>query len=377
MKRKRGARAISGVGYEMTTEQINELVKERDVGGLRRLLLSHADDTRQLIRIFNYLTLLPSIWLRGESVMHQLNHIWFLVFKKRCAGELLAAFEYDYYAHQMDEMRGDARNEAYLVIDFLLGVNFASAKGPRPGVYGKEFFLREAEEGGTTTTISNAWYDTTQGDIDQVLRPSRDRPLGWTFFHIKMRRVAFWLIHEVARTRGNEAVDSLMTYATALRTKGWVTSATFLDGDNDAIDTSRMTENQLYEAMHRFFVSTGGIGGLVIVDNESSSSSPVSSNPLITGGHYSEAEWVQLVHEVLTRVDSEWDPLEYQARQEGPVPPPHLDDAVLMHFFSLQVGSGDATESTVDDTLVDLPFIYDAGDDASQAAFKTIISRTQ
>jgi hypothetical protein len=320
------------------TENIDTLVKTRDADGLRRLLLSQADtlrQTRQMRDTYRYLLLVPDPWLR-DLMRHDLANVWFLAFKRLYPSELLAAYEYDYYARLSGTHRNDARNESYLCIDFALSVNFANANGPEPGVYGKEFFVRLAESGGEET-LEDKWYDqqsqqqfdSRESALASPLRPSSHHD-HWTWFHISMRRVAFHLIHRVAQTCGNAALVALYDYAALMRDMQWTS--------DEALLGMNAGDAALFTPTVEFFCPPDNalIGG---------------DNPL-----YGAEEWRRLVQDVVLLVE--------QGMPAGVA----MTDCVLDSFFSSR------SRDDASDTLIDLPFIYD-GSLKMQTAFETLISR--
>ena len=293
------------------SEHINALVESRDAGALRDLLLSQ--DIEQMLDTYHYLTLLPSEWLSEVVRTPLIQDVWFAVFARHNPGELVAAYEYDYFSRVASDT---TQTECHQVIDFLLGVHFACRDGPQPGVHGKQFFARSARH--DTGTLASHWFDSAQGvtAIDTLaLQPPQERAAEWTVFHVTLRRIAFWIIRAVAAHCGDVALRPLIRYAAALRTKDWVEPGHSAD-------------------MIRDFFSP-------------------PDNPLLVSSYIEdEEEWRAIVSDAVERVQNEMASLE--------------PGATLLSCF--------ATEEWP--LSPSLGFIYESTTEM-QAAFLTILSRPQ
>jgi hypothetical protein len=292
------------------TEQINGLVARHDVAGLYALLLEQAADQSLLIATLRYLQVLPSYWMKElfSFKAQDDQHLWLRLFMRREPGEVVAALEYDYYAaHHKKYVQDDPGNEALLTIDLLLGINFVNKNAP---------FFTHDDEGGAVTPISvqqflvarslhgsptlyNQWFDQGRAPslVDSaILSVPYNRPQEWTVFHVKMRRIAFWVLCRVAAKHGSRAAPALARYALLMRNKAWPGTPSLKELPGVIAQYSANTLEQL---IYEFF--TPDDHPLLA----SSSQEESAAEGLAMGPFYTEKEWRRLVYDALIKVQQE------------------------------------------------------------------------
>jgi hypothetical protein len=346
----------------MMTDAIDQLIRERDEKGLYTLLVEwgttddHGSTKAQIKRLldaYQYMSLQPSQWIEDRllrleddddvlPVEHSIiNDAWFVVFRRLMPLEILASLEYTHFTQRQNkwlaDVRADVHNNAYLVIDIALGVNFANnVTGSVVGVRAREYFLKMPT---TSASMEDIWFGgASRGESSTgllPLKPPRDRPFEWLWFHIKMRRIAFLLIHAVAKAWGGQAIHALYQYASALRVKTWALD-NIDENDGDSYDTlqlqlSRYSDDAAFLKIVNFFMPAA------------------ETSPLVQGEFYTSEEWANLVRDTVFAV----------CLEEGRLSDRVLDDDDLSHASTYKQ-----------------PYIYD-GTAKMQGVFYRLVSHIQ
>jgi hypothetical protein len=176
-------------------------------------------------------------WARRQLTGPQLPHCWFIAFKFTQPRELLAAFEFDYLVRNTvsRRQRGDLLGLMESAYDEALSLRYSGLYGivqwADRGMNGAALF-KTMRPSDSAETLLSAPSDMKLSFDDALLNPPYSRALEWTYFHVKMRRMAFLLLQLMAvelderhrdddfQTRG-EAIDHILAVARHWRTLMW------------------------------------------------------------------------------------------------------------------------------------------------------------
>lgn len=278
---------------------IDDLIQRQDSEGLLRLLLKQADggDPALMLATVRYLQLLDSHWL--HSVLWE-RDTWLLLYIKREPGDLLALLEYAYFAaHYRQQVYEDPGNASLIAIDLLLGVNYVNkfslasrgdSEATPPTI---TQYLTERSSNGGTMSLYKQWFNHVEGPsvVDScIVGVPYNRPREWTVFHLKMRRIAFWILCRVASLYGSRVSSQLGRYVALLRNKSWRGTPTLLQLPSVL---TQYDANELERDIYDFFSPPEN--PLVF--------SVLSGNNGNNEGPYSENDWRSLVYDCILRVE--------------------------------------------------------------------------
>lgn len=225
----------------MTDQALERAVNNEDEQGLLAILAGATMDynpglLEQLMNQMQQLALYNE-WLT-RLMAQRLDHCWFIAFKYAQPRELLCVFECDFILRQTKESRerSELMNEMQRAQDEALSLRYSGlygmAKWADQGLLGPSMMLF-IEPGHSVETFMSAPAESRLHFDDALLNPPHSRALEWTYFHVKMRRVAFTLLRylildwsrDADRCGGlsarNEALESILAVARHWRTLMW------------------------------------------------------------------------------------------------------------------------------------------------------------
>jgi hypothetical protein len=176
------------------------IVEAKDVGGIVSWMkgLVERGEKQKLLATYQYLKALSEkddsrAWLRDTLSQNDVQDLWFIFYVKTNPGEVIFSLEYDFFSrHKTSNYEIISDNAVvYGLVDLMLGVNYANAKGPRKGIHGDDFFLNASPK---ETMKDKLCRDDFLLVDYYLLRPPCADVSKWTMLHILVRRVAFLLL---------------------------------------------------------------------------------------------------------------------------------------------------------------------------------------
>jgi hypothetical protein len=259
---------------------IDTLVREKDGAKLREIFFRSIDSPSLLVSLYDYLRerTQEGGWLDDflYNPLHGVQNVWFICFKYTRPGELLALFEYDYFAHCAALSHPTKHGEFNSAIDRALCINYSSGDytsvmwHASAGIFGVKM-VRGIAPSVSLTTILYREDDATPSP-DTLLNPPLSQPLKWTVFHLMMRRTALLLLSELTHhwettDMLREASIALDEYALHLRTKMWSDRAGNLITFTE-MSAHLSSSDLLVEQIYEFFTPTQSILDRLPLDGE-------------------------------------------------------------------------------------------------------------